>query len=42
MPRKPWTSSDLAGIVERAIAIAGVHEAVYLAICKLERSLLVG
>jgi uncharacterized protein (DUF2252 family) len=35
-PRKAWTHADLEGIVERAIAIAGVHEAVYLSLCKLE------
>jgi uncharacterized protein (DUF2252 family) len=39
-PSRPWTRAELQGIVERAIAIAGVHEAVYLAICKLERGLL--
>jgi uncharacterized protein (DUF2252 family) len=34
---KPWSRAELQGIVDRAIAIAGVHEAVYLSICKLER-----
>jgi uncharacterized protein (DUF2252 family) len=39
-PSRPWSRADLDGILERAIAIAGVHEAVYLTICKLERGLL--
>jgi uncharacterized protein (DUF2252 family) len=33
--KKAWTGEDVAGIVERAIAIAGIHEATYLALCKL-------
>jgi uncharacterized protein (DUF2252 family) len=39
-PTKAWGRADRDGIVERAIAIAGVHEAVYLSICKLEKDLL--
>jgi uncharacterized protein (DUF2252 family) len=35
-PGKAWSRADREGIVERAIAIAGVHEAVYLSLCKLE------
>jgi uncharacterized protein (DUF2252 family) len=36
-PRMPWTKAERDGIVDRAIAIAGIHEAVYLALCKLAR-----
>jgi uncharacterized protein (DUF2252 family) len=35
---KPWSKLEQAGLIERAIAIAGVHEAAYLASCKLARS----
>jgi hypothetical protein len=31
---KPWSEAARAGIVDRAITLAGVHEAVYLAMCK--------
>jgi uncharacterized protein (DUF2252 family) len=34
-PRKEWTAGERAGIVERAISIAGIHEATYLALCRL-------
>jgi uncharacterized protein (DUF2252 family) len=34
---KPWSELEQADLIERAIAIAGVHEAVYLASCKLAR-----
>lgn len=34
---KPWTAAECDGIVDRAIAIAGLHEATYLALCKLTR-----
>jgi hypothetical protein len=37
---KPWSRAELQGIVDRAITIAGIHEAVYLSICKLERDFL--
>jgi uncharacterized protein (DUF2252 family) len=33
LPRRPWSPDDLAGILARAIALAGVHEALYLAYC---------
>jgi uncharacterized protein (DUF2252 family) len=33
LPRRTWTPDDLAGILARAIALAGVHEALYLAYC---------
>jgi hypothetical protein len=37
---KAWTVAELHGIVDRAIAIAGIHEATYLSVCRLERDLL--
>jgi len=37
---KPWGSAAKKGIVHRAITIAGLHEAVYLSICKLQRGYL--
>jgi uncharacterized protein (DUF2252 family) len=37
-PPRPWTEEERDGIVDRAIAIAGIHEAVYLAFCKLTRA----
>jgi uncharacterized protein (DUF2252 family) len=37
-PRDPWTEEERAGIVDRAIAIAGIHEATYLALCKIARA----
>ncbi len=36
-PRKPWSAGDQAGLVTRAIALAGAHEAFYLAYCRLAR-----
>ena len=33
----PWTARDQGGILERAIALAGIHEAVYLELCWLTR-----
>ncbi len=39
-PKKAWTAGECAQIVDRAIVIAGIHEAMYLAICKIERGLL--
>jgi hypothetical protein len=30
-----WTDDALSGIVERAIVLAGIHEAAYLAFCRL-------
>ncbi len=41
-PKKPWTAGeDALHIVWIAlIVIAGIHEAMYLAICKIERGLL--
>ncbi len=34
---KVWTEKDRAGILRRAIALAGAHEAMYLAYCDLVR-----
>jgi uncharacterized protein (DUF2252 family) len=34
-PRKRWSAEDCAGIIDRAIAVAGIHEAAYLSLCKL-------
>jgi uncharacterized protein (DUF2252 family) len=30
----PWSASDLDGMIDRAVTVAGVHEAAYLAYCK--------
>jgi uncharacterized protein (DUF2252 family) len=37
-PAKPWSAADCDGMVDRAITVAGIHEGVYLALCKLTRS----
>jgi uncharacterized protein (DUF2252 family) len=37
MPKKPWSAKDLAGLQDRAVALAGIHEATYLAYCDLIR-----
>jgi uncharacterized protein (DUF2252 family) len=34
-PKKPWTAADREALLDRAIAMAGMHEAVYLAFCRL-------
>lgn len=39
-PKTRWSKPDLAAIRERAITLAGVHEAVYLALCDRIRELL--
>jgi uncharacterized protein (DUF2252 family) len=36
-PKKPWSAKDRTRLVDRAIALAGVHEATYLSLCKLAR-----
>jgi len=33
-----WTAHDCGGILERAVALAGIHEAVYLELCLLSRA----
>ena len=37
IPRKAWRDEDRALLLERAIALAGMHEAMYLAYCQLVR-----
>lgn len=34
----PWTTAERAGMLHRAVALAGIHEAVYLELCLLSRS----
>jgi len=33
LPRRPWNAEDRAGLLVRTIALAGVHESMYLAYC---------
>jgi uncharacterized protein (DUF2252 family) len=35
VPKTPWAEVDRVGLVERAVALAGMHEAMYLAYCLL-------
>jgi hypothetical protein len=35
IPGKPWSKGERSEVIERAITIAGVHEAAYLAMCKI-------
>jgi hypothetical protein len=37
VPRKPWSDEDRALLLGRAIGLAGIHEALYLAYCDLVR-----
>jgi uncharacterized protein (DUF2252 family) len=37
LPKKPWSEGTRARLVDHAITLAGLHEAVYLAICKSVR-----
>jgi len=37
IPKKAWCEEDRARLLERAIALAGMHEAMYLAYCQLVR-----
>jgi uncharacterized protein (DUF2252 family) len=37
IPKKPWREEDRAKLLERAIALAGMHEAMYLAYSQLVR-----
>jgi len=37
---KRWATSDLATVRAHAITLAGIHEAVYLALCEQMRTLL--
>jgi uncharacterized protein (DUF2252 family) len=34
-PRKEWSAGECEAIIDRAISVAGMHEATYLALCKL-------
>ena len=34
-PKSKWSVSDQADLVERALAMAGLHEAIYLAFCRI-------
>ncbi len=36
-PKKPWNEKERALLLSRAIALAGTHEAMYLAYCDLVR-----
>ena len=35
IPTKPWTRQEQNALLDRAVAMAGIHEAAYLAMCKL-------
>ena len=37
-PKRPWSREERAGLVHRAVALAGAHEATYLAYCDLTRT----
>ena len=37
-PKRAWSANDLDRTLDRAIATAGMHEAIYLALCKLARA----
>jgi uncharacterized protein (DUF2252 family) len=37
-PKEVWTQAERAGLLNRAVALAGAHEAMYLAYCDLLRS----
>lgn len=39
-PRSRWIRADLAAMRERAVTLAGLHEAIYLALCDRMRELL--
>jgi uncharacterized protein (DUF2252 family) len=36
-PKKPWSDKDRARVLNQAVALAGVHEAIYLAYCDAVR-----
>ena len=38
MPAKQWTRTEQDGLLDRAVVMAGIHEASYLAMCKLTAS----
>jgi uncharacterized protein (DUF2252 family) len=35
IPAKPWTREEQSALLDRAVAMAGIHEAAYLAMCKM-------
>jgi hypothetical protein len=35
MPAKAWTRAEQNALLDRAVAISGIHEAAYLTMCKL-------
>ena len=35
IPTKPWTREEQSALLDRAVAIAGIHEAAYLTMCKM-------
>jgi Uncharacterized protein conserved in bacteria (DUF2252) len=37
VPKKPWSPAEREGLLASAIALAGIHEAMYLAYCELVR-----
>jgi hypothetical protein len=37
VPKKPWSTKDRERLLGRALVLAGVHEALYLAYCNLVR-----
>jgi uncharacterized protein (DUF2252 family) len=38
LPKQAWSEGDCATVLDHAIAIAGIHEATYLALCKIARA----
>jgi uncharacterized protein (DUF2252 family) len=38
VPKKAWTKDEQAGLLDRAVTLAGAHEAAYLVLCKLARA----
>jgi uncharacterized protein (DUF2252 family) len=34
LPAKPWTKAEQDALLDRAVSMAGIHEAAYLAMCK--------
>jgi hypothetical protein len=38
-PKARWSRDECAKIVDNAIAVAGIHEAAYLALCRIARNL---
>jgi uncharacterized protein (DUF2252 family) len=34
----PWSEAELGGILDRAVELAGIHEATYLELCRMTRA----